>query len=273
MLFQKHIPSFPLSKYVDCVVYVEGNNKGVGFPKTAMSLAFNLNDSFKLFADAQFTGYTDYKKYWVAGLQTQPTYVESYGVSKMLVIQFKSLGAWAFLQQPLWYFTNGYIDFDCVLKKEAEEVWEQLQEAQTTEEKFRLAENMLQRRILGSTIPQGRLVASIEEMFARRQAVSIQEICRQNAISRKHLNFLFREYLGISPKMLSSLNRFQYILHTISKANPGKLTGIAYELEFFDQAHFNNNFKRFTGLTPKEYIRNAEQQPTLKLMPHFLPVD
>ncbi|MBK6391172.1 MAG: hypothetical protein IPK94_06920 [Saprospiraceae bacterium] len=48
MVFRKYIPGAPLDQYVDCMVYVEGNNKGVGFPKIAMSLVFNLHDSFKL---------------------------------------------------------------------------------------------------------------------------------------------------------------------------------------------------------------------------------
>src|SRR5450432_618812 len=153
MIFHKHIPKPPLDNYVDCIVYVEGNNKGVGFPKTAMSLVFNLNDSFKLFTDRQFTNFTDYKKYWVAGLQIQPTYVESYGESKMVVIQFKTLGAYAFLNQPLRYFTNYYTNLDCIFKNEADEIWEQLQEATTITEKFVLTENFLSRKLLTTKIP------------------------------------------------------------------------------------------------------------------------
>jgi len=84
MIFHKHIPKFPLDKFVDCIVYVEGNNKGVGFPKTAMSLILNRHDSFKLFTDCRFTNFTDFKKYWVSGFQTQPTYIESYGKVKWL---------------------------------------------------------------------------------------------------------------------------------------------------------------------------------------------
>ena len=272
MVFQKHIPKFPLGSYVDCIVYVEGNNKGIGFPKTAMSLAFNLNDSFKLFADNTFSSFTDFKKYWVAGLQIQPTYVESYGESKMVVIQFKTLGAYAFLNEPLRYFTNNYTNLDCVFKKDADEVWEQLQEAKTINEKFLVAESFLYRKLLTTRTPRSKLISSVDFLFKKTEHASIKEICKQNNISRKHLNNLFQEYLGISPKMLSSLNRFQSILHKVSNSKPGKLTSIAYELDFFDQAHFNNNFKRFTGLKPNDYIKNIELMPTLKIIPHFLPV-
>ncbi len=271
MIFHRHIPTSPLDNYVDSIVYIEGNNKGVGFPKTAMSLVFNLNEPFKLYTDRQFSHFVDYKKYWVAGLQTQPTYVESYGESKMIVIQFRTLGAYVFLNQPLRHFTNHYINLDCIFKNEADETWERLKKTKTINEKFLMTENFLYRKLLANKIPNGKLISSIDLLFKNKENTSIKEICRQHNISRKHLNFLFREYLGISPKMLSSLIRFQLILHTISRSRPDKLTAIAYELDFFDQAHFNNNFKRFTGLRPNDYVKNVEIKPTLKIVPHFLP--
>lgn len=269
MIFHKHIPAAPLNDYVECIVYVEGNNKGVGFPKTAMSLAFNLNSSFKLYDDAQFHRFIDYKKYWVAGLQTKPTYVENYGESKMLVIQFRTFGACVFLNQPLKYFTNNYTDLDCVFGQEADDVWDQLIEAKTVNEKFLAAEKFLHRKFSTCIIPHKKLIASLDKVC--NENISVNALCKHYNISRKHLNFLFQEYLGVSPKTLSSLNRFQTILQTISKYRTEKLTTLAYELDFFDQAHFNNNFKRFTGIKPNDYIKNIEKKPSLKIVPHFLP--
>lgn len=273
MIFHKHIPKFPLDNYVDCILYVEGNNKGTGFPKTAMSMVFNLNDNFRLFTDKGFTNFIDYKKHWVAGVQTRPTYIESYGESKMVVIQFKTLGAYIFLNQPLRNFTEHYINLDCIFNNEADEVWEQLKETNTINEKFLIAEEFLYRKLLRKKIPNEKLIASIDLLLNNKASIPITRICLQYNISRKHLNFLFQEYLGISPKMLSSLNRFQTILQSISKSKPDNLTHFAYELDFFDQAHFNNNFKRFTGLKPNDYIKNVATQPTLKIIPHFLPVE
>ncbi len=273
MIFHKHIPPFPLCAYVDCIVYLEGNNKGVGFPKTAMSLVFNLNDSFKLYAGKEFTDYTDYKKHWVAGLQTGPTYIESYGESKMVVVQFKTRGAYAFLHQPLHSFTDHYIPLDCVYNHTADEVWEQLNEAGSIPEKIRITENFLLRHLLTAKMPDAGLFTSIDCTNGNKKSPTVNEMCRQHGISRKHLNFLFKEYLGVSPKMMSSLNRLQVILQTISRSKPGKLTSFAYELDYFDQAHFNNSFKKFTGLRPTDYLRNVEIKPTLKYVPHFLPAD
>ena len=71
--------------------------------------------------------------------------------------------------------------------------------------------------------------------------------------------------------MLSSLNRLQTSLKKISSSKPEKFTDLAYELEYFDQAHFNNDFKLFTNLKPTEYVKLVENNPTLKIIPHFIP--
>jgi AraC-like DNA-binding protein len=272
MIFHQHIPKFPLDNYVEKIIYVEGNNKGAGLPKTAMSVVFNLQDSFKLFHDSDFSTFTDYRRHWVAGLQTQPRYVESYGQSKMIVIQFKTLGAFVFLNQPLLNFTDDYVPLEHIFGNEADETWEQLCESQTFSERILITENFLFRKLLSQRLPNQKLLHSINSLLNIDEKLSISQICKEHNISRKHLNHLFKEYTGVSPKMLSSLHRFQRILKKISSQKPEKLTDLAYELEYFDQAHFNNDFKRFSRLNPSEYLKLVEENPALKMVPHFLPV-
>jgi AraC-like DNA-binding protein len=273
MIYQKHIPKFPLVDYVDSIIFIQGNNKGTGLPKTAMSLVFNLEDSFKLFIDKEFINHVDYKKHWVAGLQTKPINVESYGLSKMLVVQFKTLGAFIILNDPLHYYTNDFVTLDNVFRREADEIWEQLQEAKTLDEKFLIIENFLYRKLLTNKLPNKKLISTIEILFNNKMNYSISEICNQLNISRKHLNNLSKEYTGVSPKMLSSLNRLQTTLKAISFSSSEKLTDVAYQSEYFDQAHFINDFKKFTDLKPTEYAKLVVTKQSLKIVPHFIPYE
>jgi len=271
MIYHKHIPKFPLDSYIDSIIYIEGNNKGTGLPKTAMSLVFNLEDSFKLFTDNQFINFIEYKKHWVAGLQSKPTNVESYGISKMLVVQFKTLGAFIFLADPLHYYTDNYISLDNIFSKEADETWEQLQEAKSLNEKFLIIENFLYRKLLTNKLPNEKLISIVEILLNSKVNLSITEICKQLNISRKHLNNLSKEFIGVSPKTLSSLNRLQATLKNISSSKTEKLTTLAYEQDYFDQAHFINDFKRFTDLKPTEYAKLVETNQSLRIVPHFIP--
>lgn len=271
MIYQKHKPKFPLNNYVESILFVQGNNKGTGLPKTAMSLVFNLEDNFKLFTDKEFISHIDYKKFWVAGLQTKPSNVESYGLSKMLVVQFKKLGAFVFLNDPLHYYTNRYVSLDSIFNNEAEETWEQLQEAKSKNEQFLIIENFLYRKLISNKMPDEKHFSTIKILLDNPKNLSINEICHKQNISRKHLNNITKKLIGVSPKSLTSLNRLQTTLKVISSSSLEKLTNVAYKANYFDQAHFINNFKQFTDLKPSEYVKLVNSNESMKIVPHFIP--
>ena len=76
---------------------------------------------------------------------------------------------------------------------------------------------------------------------------------KKNKISRRQLTRKFSSTIGLSPKQLSKTIRLQASLKTLLTQKVTKFTDLAYENEYFDQAHFIKDFKAFTGLTPKEF--------------------
>ncbi|ULT46390.1 helix-turn-helix domain-containing protein [Niabella defluvii] len=191
----------------------------------------------------------------------------------MLVVQFKTLGAFVFLNDPLHYYTNHYVTLDSIFSKEAEETWEKLQDAKSLNEQFVIIENFLYRKLLTNKLPNKKLISTIEILLDNKMNLSINTICKQLNISRKHLNHLSKQYTGVSPKTLSSLNRLQTTLKTISSSSKEKLTNVAYKSDYFDQAHFINDFKKFTDLKPTEYVKLVENKRSLKIVPHFIPFE
>ncbi len=272
MIYQQYIPKPPLSHFVQSISYIEGNNKGTGLPKIAMSMVFNLQDHFKLFTNETFSDYTNYKYHWIAGLQTQPSHVQSYGTSKMLVVQFNTLGAFVFLNDPLHYYTNQYVPLDCIFNSEVNNIWEQLNETPSRNAQFQIIETFLN-RILLTNKSTHLLLSPVVKMLFQPNGEPISEICKKLKISRKHLNHLVKEQIGVSPKTISSLMRFQQTLKTISNAPEDKLTEMAYQLNYFDQAHFIKDFKKFSNLTPTEYAKMVKIKSSIKTVPHFIPFD
>lgn len=271
MIYHKHIPNSPLAEYIDGILYIEGNNKGIGLPKTAMSLVFNLQDNFKLFHDSSFTAFTDYKKFWVAGMQLGPSYVESYGSSKMIVVQFKTIGAFIFLPHPLHLFTDNFINLSDLFHQDAEDTWQQLQEADTIKEKFLITEVFLYQKLLKNSMPHGKLLAAANQLLNHTDNQPIEKICRQIGVSRKHLNTLFKEYTGVSTKSMQLLFRFQNLLKKMADDTDIHLTDLAYDMDYADVAHFSNDFKRFTGIHPTAYCKLVKETPSMRIVPHFIP--
>ena len=61
----------------------------------------------------------------------------------------------------------------------------------------------------------------------------------------------------MNPKLLGQILRFEKAysyLHTHSQEDISNIISI---LGYYDQSHFNKEFKRFSGMTPFEYKKRA----------------
>ncbi|MDN3606570.1 helix-turn-helix domain-containing protein [Kaistella yonginensis] len=87
--------------------------------------------------------------------------------------------------------------------------------------------------------------------------ISIEEIAFKNDISRQYLNQYFKLKLGKSPSEFRKIARFRKSL-TMMKNRNTALTEVSYENLFFDQSHFNRDFKELTHFSPKEFSQNTD---------------
>ena len=71
---------------------------------------------------------------------------------------------------------------------------------------------------------------------------------------RRQLERNFKKQIGVSPKQLGKVIRLQTALKMLLDPKTERLTEIAYESEYFDQAHFIKDFKEFTGINPKDFL-------------------
>lgn len=73
-------------------------------------------------------------------------------------------------------------------------------------------------------------------------------------ISQRQLRRLFEYYIGDTPKMFSKVVRFQYFFQLLSSDKKYSFNKIFLDCGYYDQPHFNKDFKAFFGLTPGEVI-------------------
>jgi AraC-like DNA-binding protein len=83
--------------------------------------------------------------------------------------------------------------------------------------------------------------------------------------SSRWLQKRYDEVYGMSYKQIQSNLRFhgahQALYQTLARRQPISLTELAYRSGYFDQAHFIKDFKRYTGMTPKQYLKtNLDQE-------------
>lgn len=76
-------------------------------------------------------------------------------------------------------------------------------------------------------------------------------------ISERQLQRKFKQNVGVSARKFARIAKFEKSLQAISSVQYGSLTQLAYELDYTDQSHFIKDFKLFSGLSPYEFVKQA----------------
>ncbi|QNP68333.1 AraC family transcriptional regulator [Streptomyces roseirectus] len=107
--------------------------------------------------------------------------------------------------------------------------------------------------------PKGgnRAVSVAREYLESRLAekVSLLELAGVACVSPFRLSRLFNAELGMPPHAFQILLRVKQARRLL--AGGGRAVDIAREVGFYDQAHLNRVFKRYTGVTPHQFMVGA----------------
>jgi len=94
----------------------------------------------------------------------------------------------------------------------------------------------------------------IDEIMAKKGDVSITEISHSYDINSRQLERLFNNLLGFSPKKFTNIIRFFYAFKSLLKNGFNELSLKALGFGYYDQAHFNKEFKKFSNFTPRDEL-------------------
>jgi AraC-like DNA-binding protein len=81
--------------------------------------------------------------------------------------------------------------------------------------------------------------------------VTVESLARASGVSRQHLARVFRERIGVGPKLYSRLARFQSVLSYSGVRASIDWALAALDMGFADQSHMIAECRRFSGLTPQ----------------------
>ena len=87
------------------------------------------------------------------------------------------------------------------------------------------------------------------------RSIKISSYCNQKGIGIKYLERLMKKYLGVTPKHLQQIGRFQTACNKlIQSSSITALTNLSYSYDYFDQSHFIKDFKEYTDETPSAFL-------------------
>ncbi|MNJ85118.1 DNA-binding transcriptional activator FeaR [compost metagenome] len=157
---------------------------------------------------------------------------------------------------PTIELTNSVLDVQNLLGKEGKEIEEQLFLAETIEERARLISTYFESKLSGISEKDQTIITAIETVNQSGSNLNMDLLAKETYLSQRQFERRFKELSGFSPISYSRIVRFEKALNSLITNQ--QLTDIPFAHGYYDQAHFNNDFKSFTGYNPKKYLQVNE---------------
>jgi AraC-like DNA-binding protein len=147
----------------------------------------------------------------------------------------------------------------------AGELAERLYEAPGWGARLDLLERAIARRVLAAPPLPAALEWGWRRLLESDGAVPIGALAEELGWSRRHLAATFREQLGLPPKTIARLLRFERAAERLRRQDPVDLGRLALDCGYYDHAHLDRDFREFSGATPSEYRRVTSVQDVAAL--------
>ena len=256
MEFVSWVPRSPLDGLVDDLYYLEGSPPYARLRLPASPAAFlivNLGAPFRIRAGThnETAGYAD------GVVVSATTRALEFGYppgTRSVGVHFKPWGLAPFLSMPAAELRDRPVTLEDVWKRRGvAALRDRLATADGPHQMLSLLEEELTRR-LGEIAGLGLVRHTSSVIAATSGAVTIADLSVAAGVSSTHLAQRFKEVIGVTPKRLARSYRFVATVFAIDPAGPIDWGDLAYGAGYFDQAHFDHEFRAFTGLTPTRYV-------------------
>lgn len=185
--------------------------------------------------------------------------VQATGKVGLIAIAFKPDAAKLFLKIPVSEIKNISVSLEDIYGIQIKEFESKLKESLNNKQRINLIEAFLIKQLDESLIfDYNRINYSLRFIDRNKGLVSVEKLAELSCLSTRQFNRKFTEYVGLNPKQFTRIVRFQNAIYTQQQNLFENFTDIAYQCGYYDQAHFINEFKLFTGHTLGEFFKLGE---------------
>lgn len=254
MKLQTHAPTELLRPFIKAYTIIESQHEITNriLPSTSCALAFRLKGQIS---------YMNHKEEIAlptvafTGLKKSFRLIKYAPHSAAIIVLFKETGASRFVKQPLHELFEQSFSLDNLFpSSEIAQVEERLAESGSMASKITVIEQFLLSKIIYHN-PDKLVSEAIAIIHSARGNIKMKELANGLYISLDAFEKRFRKVTGATPKQFSQIVKMNAIVRQ-HKINSSFLD-IVFESGYYDQAHFNKDFRIFTGQTPTDFFKSV----------------
>jgi len=249
-------PAFPLSQYVDLMWHRASSGPSASrqriYPDGAMVLAIALQQptlSFFLGTARHTIPVPLLAGPYSRSFDTDPS------PSAVIAIRFRPGAARAFFPIAAHELHNTDIALRQLYPAEADRFLNDVCSATGEHAQLQAVEHYLIRKLAHATPIHPAVRHAVRQLSREGTVQSIRKIQLDTGLSHTRFIQLFREHVGLTPKLFCRVRRFRSVLHRIDQGLPVHWAVLAADCGYFDQAHLIHDFRAFAELTPLAYTR------------------
>lgn len=169
--------------------------------------------------------------------------------------RFRIGGGFVFFRptSELW---NLSISLETLWGSAAVELRDRLTEAAPGAPRFALLERFLLGHFDPNRRPNPVAERAVLRLHRSHGLASIGALADECGLSRRRFIQIFRDQVGLTPKLYGRLRRFRRSIAAIQSVREVNWADLAAASGYSDQPHLVHEFRAFTGLTPSLYLRH-----------------
>lgn len=255
MKIQTYFPSTSLLPFVQKYLIIESANgiENHVLPNPHLVLSFLLKGNLH---SLESNAFYDLPRAGIAGFRKSPRKIIYTKNSSTLLVILTEFGAVEFFKEPISDFFGKTIHLDNVISGPIlTELEERLATSKSNESCLLLIENfLLQNRKEKKIDPI--LWQTLNKIKKSNGIIKIKDLKEGLPISLDSLEKRFKDSVGTTLKHYANLLRIRSVITSHSQNT--SLTDLAYNAGYYDQSHFNKEFKLYTGQSPKFFFQHPQ---------------
>jgi AraC-like DNA-binding protein len=224
-------------------------------PGVRVVLIINLGDPIRVLARGLPEGWTEQPEGFIAGMHDTYAVTETGGSQGGVQVDLTPVGAHLLLGLPMDELAQHVVTLEEMFGRGGTLLREAVALAPDWAGRFEVVDEFLLTLLDRARSPVPSVTRALSRLHESGGTVPVGVLAAEIGCSRRHLISRFREHVGVTPKLLARILRFEKAVALVEARTEMGWAEIAQACGYYDQAHMIRDFNQFAGSPPSEFAR------------------
>lgn len=152
---------------------------------------------------------------------------------------------------------NQGASFKSVNEKEYEELTSTIRRDMRYDRIGLVLQEYVLKKLQEKNLMLGEIEHVLQIIYDQYGQISVPELAKKVSLSERTFRRNFTKTIGLSPKYYAKIIQLNHVFNSIKTNNEKEIYQIALESGYYDQSHFINDFQKYIGQSPNNFLQSG----------------